>query len=83
MRTESIPILLSHLKQGDRAVVVELNNSDVSLKLMEFGILPGEEIEVEYVAPFGDPISYKLSHFILALRKAEAQQVRVKKIDEK
>lgn len=73
--------LLSELKQGDCAVVVELLPNEISLKLMEFGMLPGEEIEVEYIAPLGDPMSIKLSHFLLAIRKHEAKQVRVKKIN--
>ena len=77
---ESNVLSLSDLKQGDRAVVTELSKSDISLKLMEFGILPGEEIEVERIAPLGDPMSIKLSHFLLALRKHEAREVRVKKL---
>jgi ferrous iron transport protein A len=39
-------VLLSNLNLGEKAVVVDFKDEDLSLKLLEMGCLPGVEIEV-------------------------------------
>ena len=68
---------LSELKQGQKAVIKVINNKEILLKLMEMGCLPGEKIEVEKIAPMGDPISIAVSGYHLSLRLNEADQVIV------
>jgi len=70
---------LSELKVGERAVIIEFESSDLELKLMEMGCLPGEEIVVEQKAPLGDPISVRIAGYSLSLRKNEANQIVVAK----
>jgi len=68
---------LSELKAGERAIIKEFESSDLELKLMEMGCLPGEEIVVEQIAPLGDPISIRIAGYSLSLRKNEANQILV------
>jgi ferrous iron transport protein A len=68
---------LSDLKTGERATIKEFESSELELKLMEMGCLPGEEIIVEQIAPLGDPISVRISGYSLSLRKIEANQIIV------
>ena len=68
---------LSDLKTGERATIKEFESSELELKLMEMGCLPGEEILVEQIAPLGDPISVRISGYSLSLRKNEANQIIV------
>ena len=70
---------LSELKVGERAVIIEFESSELELKLMEMGCLPGEEIIVEQKAPLGDPISVRIAGYSLSLRKNEANQIVVAK----
>jgi ferrous iron transport protein A len=70
---------LSELKAGERAVITEFESSELEIKLMEMGCLPGEEIVVEQIAPLGDPISVRISGYSLSLRKNEANQILVSK----
>jgi len=70
---------LSELKAGERAVITEFESSELEIKLMEMGCLPGEEIIVEQIAPLGDPISVRISGYSLSLRKNEANQILVSK----
>ena len=71
---------LSELKKGQKAVIKVINNKEILLKLMEMGCLPGEKIEVEKIAPMGDPISIAVSGYHLSLRLNEADQVIVELI---
>lgn len=68
---------LSRLKRGEGGVVVELDKSAVALQLMEMGILPGEYIEVDRIAPLGDPMSVNVAGALLSLRREEAASVLV------
>ena len=68
---------LSELRPGQEAVIREFDNSDIFLKLMEMGCVPGEKIFLEKIAPLGDPISVKISGYSLSLRLNEAEHIRV------
>ncbi len=66
---------LSELKQGQRAKIEGFASSDLELKLMEMGCIPGEEVVVEQIAPLGDPISIRVAGYALSLRLNEADQI--------
>lgn len=68
---------LSELRPGQEAVINEFDNSDIFLKLMEMGCVPGEKIFLEKIAPLGDPISVKISGYSLSLRLNEAEHILV------
>ncbi len=74
-------VKLSELKPGQRAVIKNFTNVETYLKLMEMGCVPGEDIIVEQKAPFGDPISVKVSGYSLSLRLNEAEDIQVEIID--
>jgi Fe2+ transport system protein FeoA len=70
--------LLSELKPGERGKVVKVSGSGaVHRRILDMGVVPGAEIEVERVAPLGDPVEFKLLGYHLSLRKEEARNVHV------
>ncbi len=71
---------LSELEQGQRGIIHSFEKDDIYLKLMEMGCVPGEEVVVETIAPLGDPISIKVSGYLLSMRKEEAAAIWVKTI---
>lgn len=66
---------LSQLKTGEKRKIKGFETSELELKLMEMGCIPGETVVVEQVAPLGDPISIRIAGYSLSLRKAEANQI--------
>lgn len=68
---------LSELKPGQEAIIIEFCGEDISIKLMEMGLVPGETILLEQVAPLGDPISVSVAGYHLSLRMNEAEQIIV------
>ena len=72
---------LSALKPGQRGIIQNFTNNEIYLKLMEMGCVPGESILLEQVAPFGDPISVKVSGYSLSLRLNEAREIEVEIIN--
>ena len=74
---------LASLVAGETAVIDSFTDIDLSLKLLEMGCTPGEIVELEKVAPFGDPIAINISGYVLSLRRAEAATVNIRRIDNK
>ena len=71
-------IRLSDATVGQRATVAQVEGADeISVRLMEMGIVPGAAIEMLGAAPLGDPLEYSLRGYRLSLRRSEAQRVVV------
>ncbi|HYC39676.1 MAG TPA: FeoA family protein [Chitinophagaceae bacterium] len=70
-------IRLSELRPGQRGIISECTSSELFLKLMEMGCIPGEAVVLEQVAPLGDPISVRVGGYHLSLRRSEAAQLLV------
>lgn len=70
---------LSELKAGESGRIQGFQSSDLELKLMEMGCIPGEVVIVEKIAPLGDPISIRVSGYSLSLRMDEANQILLEK----
>jgi len=66
---------LSELVPGQMGIVKEFTDLEMSVKLMEMGCLPGEQITVARIAPMGDPIAINVSGYQLSLRKFEASTI--------
>jgi len=66
---------LSQLKPGEQGTIVAFTDQEMSVKLMEMGCLPGEVVEVERLAPMGDPIAIRVAGYQLCLRKSEASVI--------
>ncbi len=71
---------LSQLRKGQKAIIDSFTDYELSLKLLEMGCIPGEEVEVVRIAPFGDPIAVAVSGYVLSLRKDEAATVKVRPV---
>ena len=71
---------LSEIKIGKTVIIHSFKSDDIFLKLMEMGCVPGEEIKVDQIAPFKDPISISVAGYQLSLRLNEADQILVEEI---
>lgn len=72
---------LSDLKTGQKGRIINFTETDMLLKLLEMGCLPGEIITIEQVAPLKGPISISVAGYVLSLRKAEADDILVELVD--
>jgi ferrous iron transport protein A len=70
---------LDQLRLGQHALVEQLVGDDaISQRLMEMGLIEGEEIHLLAIAPLGDPLEIRLGDGRLSLRRSEAARVRVR-----
>ena len=58
--------------------ITHLKTSDITPKLTEMGLYPGQKVRVLFRAPFGDPIAVDVEGYTLSLRREEADLIQVK-----
>ena len=69
---------LGELKPGDKGKIIKVGGSKViNRRLRDMGLVSGSEVEVERVAPLGDPIEIRIKGYHLALRRGEAANIQV------
>jgi DtxR family Mn-dependent transcriptional regulator len=69
---------LNELKPGQKARIKKIRRKgETSKRIVDMGVTPGTPVEVERVAPLGDPIEIKIKGYHLSLRKEEAADITV------
>lgn len=69
---------LDKLKPGEKGKVVKVSGGEgISRRLLAMGVIRGTAIEVERVAPLGDPIEVKIKSYHLSFRREEAANIIV------
>lgn len=69
---------LSMLKPGERGKITKIGSVKLlKRRLMDMGVIPGEIITIEKIAPLGDPIEISIKNYSLSLRKKEAVEIDV------
>lgn len=61
-------------------MIRSFQSDEIFLKLMEMGCVPGEEVTVDQIAPFRDPISISVAGYQLSLRLNEAEHILVEEL---
>ncbi len=69
---------LSDLKPGEKGKITKvIGEGAVRRRILDMGVIRGSEIEVERVAPLGDPIEVRIRGYRLSFRKNEAANIYV------
>jgi len=70
--------MLNELKRGEKGKIVKIGGKGgVHRRLLDMGLVSGSDIEMQRVAPLGDPIEIKVKGYNLSLRKEEAASIQV------
>ena len=67
---------------GDTAFITSVGDDCIDvhchcLRLMELGFTPGQEVTVVAKSPFKDPLAVSVRGTIIALRKSEAECIKI------
>jgi Fe2+ transport system protein FeoA len=70
--------VLSELKPGQRGRIIKISGGgSIRRRILDMGVIKGANIEMERIAPLGDPIEVKIKGYHLSLRKEEASDIHV------
>jgi Fe2+ transport system protein FeoA len=71
-------VSLSSLTPGQQGIIVEVGgHPKLRRRLLEMGLVRGEIISVERVAPLGDPVEFTIKGYHLSLRRRDATHIQV------
>jgi DtxR family transcriptional regulator, Mn-dependent transcriptional regulator len=74
-------VTLGSLKPGDKATIVKITSQgSIRRRLLDMGATKGTVVEIERIAPLGDPIDVKIKGYHLSLRKEEAEHIQVQSL---
>ena len=69
---------LNELKSGEKGKITKIGGGGrIRRRLLDMGLVSGSEVEMQRVAPLGDPIEIKVKGYNLSLRKEEASSIQV------
>ena len=69
---------LAHLPAGAKARVLAVTGTGaVARRLMEMGVVPGAPVRMIKSAPLGDPLEVRVRGYHLAVRREEAQTIKI------
>ena len=69
---------LNELKKGEKGKIVKVGGKgSVHRRLLDMGLVSGSEVEVQRVAPLGDPVEVRIKGYNLSLRQEEAASIQV------
>jgi ferrous iron transport protein A len=66
------------LNFGEKAIIDEIDFNHPSFRrIIEIGFTPGQEIELINKSVFNDPLAFSLRGTMIAIRKHEAESIRL------
>ena len=69
---------LSELEPQERGRIVKVSGGrGIRRRLLDMGVVSGTMVEVQRVAPLGDPVEIRVKGYDLALRREEAANIQV------
>ncbi len=68
----------ANLNFGEKAIINEINFNHPSFRrIIEIGFTPGQEIELLNKSVFNDPLAFSLRGTMIAIRRHEAESIRL------
>jgi ferrous iron transport protein A len=72
---------LTELKIGQKSRITKIGSvGPIRRRLMDMGVLVGEQIKIDKIAPMGDPLEVTIKNYKLSLRINEAANIDVEVI---
>ena len=70
-------VTLAQCKVGDKVMLHKVLDKQLTIQLYSMGCVLGEEITIERIAPFGDPLIISIDDSFISIRRADAQLMEI------
>ena len=71
-------VSLRDLEPGEKGIITRVGGDKaIRRRLLDMGVVAGAAVEVQRIAPLGDPVEIRIKGYDLALRRAEASHIQV------
>ena len=70
---------IDDLKIGEGGTISQVGGAGpLRLRFLDMGLIPGTKVQLQKVAPMGDPIQIRLRGYELTIRREDARQITLK-----
>ncbi|MEH0154319.1 FeoA family protein [Limibacter armeniacum] len=69
---------IANLRAGEKSTIVGFADDNIASKLIEMGLFPGSDVTMVRKAPFGGVFYLKVAGNNFAIRKEEANCIKIK-----
>lgn len=70
---------LDLLKENETGTILNICDEQLAVQLLAMGFILGEQVKLERIAPFHDPIIVSSGCNYLSIRKSEAKLIEIEK----
>lgn len=71
---------INSLNHGEKGIIKNIEgNSKLVKRLFALGCIEGTEVQLKRTAPLGDPVIINFRGFDLAIRKKDAESIKIEK----
>jgi ferrous iron transport protein A len=70
-------LTLADCKVGDKVTLSKVLDEQLTIQLYSMGCVLGEEITLERIAPFGEPMIIRVEDSFISLRRGDAEQMQI------
>ncbi len=68
---------LADCKIGDTVTLTKVLDKQLTIQLYSMGCILGEEITLERIAPFGEPMIIRVEDSFISIRKDDAEKMEI------
>ena len=69
---------ISDLQIGEKGTILSVGGEGaLRLRLLDMGLIPGTVVQLQKVAPMGDPIQIRVRGYELTIRKEDAKMIDI------
>lgn len=70
---------IDDLKIGQSGTICQVGGEGaLRLRFLDMGLIPGTKVQLQKIAPMGDPIQIYLRGYELTIRREDAQKIELK-----
>jgi len=71
------------LKIGQKGIISEVGGEGaLRLRLLDMGLIPGTQVQLQKIAPMGDPIQISVRGYDLTIRLEDARRIVLREVVE-
>ena len=73
---------IDDLKIGQSGTISEVGGAGaLRLRFLDMGLIPGTKVQLQKIAPMGDPIQIRVRGYELTIRREDAEKISLQEIE--
>ncbi len=73
---------INDLQVGQKGIITQVGGEGpLRLRFLDMGLIPGTQVQLQKIAPMGDPIQIQVRGYELTIRREDARMIRLQEVE--